>query len=435
MKRLLTLWLSLTIALTLCAHNYTFEECVEVALNNNLTLQQQRQEYSLQRLQYTQSRQNLLPSLNGNIAQNFSFGRATGADNVTISQNMANTNIALNANLIIFDGLAMKFKIDEARANMEASEHTTRQVELNIRMNITTMFLQILLNKELLNVADTQLLTTQQNVERSRQLVQQGRLAEGELLTLESQLANEQLQRTEAQNRLLLSLLDLAQAMNVTYDDNFDITIPQWLTDEQQLLPSNEEVYNAALRNRPEIQAAHAQLLAKQHALKTAKAAYSPVLSAGANLSTGYYHKFGADNDNFGNQLSNNLSSGVALNLSIPIFDKMQTPNNITRQKIAIESQQTQITQVEQTLKKEIDQAYYNAIAAQTQQMSAQQAEHSAKEAYRYAEQKYLAGRSTAYEFNSAKNSYTAARSQYLQAKFNYLFKVKILTYYMAQDL
>ena len=433
MKRISIITVTLLATLTMTARTYTLDECVDIALKNNISLQQQRGTYEIQRLQYTQSKQNLLPSLSGSVGQSFSFGRATGADNVTVSQNMANTSFGLSANLLLFDGLGMKFRIDEARANCEASEQTTKKAELDIKMNISTMFLQVLLNKELLQVADTQMEASRLKVERAEQLVREGRLAEGELYTLQAQYAKEESQRTQAENNLRLSLLDLAQAMNVNYTDDFDIIVPKELTDMSAILPSNNDVYAEALRSRPEIRAAKSQLQAEQSALKSAKAAYSPTLSAGANFGTGYYHRFGGTNADFGTQLSDNLSTGIGLNLSIPIFDKMQTPNSVKRQKIVIENQELQIEQVKQTLRKEIDQAYYNALAAQKQQLSSQKAEESSREAYRYAEQKYEAGRATSYEFYDAKNTYIGAVSDALQAKYNYLFRIRILEYYMGK--
>lgn len=419
-----------------CARTYTLQQCQDSALQNNISVRQQRNNYELQRITYTQNKQNLLPSVSGYAAENFSFGRATGVDNITRAQNMANTSFSLSANLLLFDGLGMKYRIDEARANMEASKAQTEAAEIDIRMNITTMFLQALLRKELLLVADTQLLSTRLKLDRQEQLVAEGRVAEGELYTLRAQYASEELSRIQAQNDHLLALLDLAQAMNVAFDEQFDI-VSNTLEAEQLLNPdmpvSADEVYEQALLHRPEMRAAQAQLSAQQSALKNAKAAYSPTLSAGANFGTGYYHNFGADNTNFGTQLGNNLSGGVSLNLNIPIFDRMQTPNNINRQKININNTQLQIEQTKQNLRKQIDQAYYNALAAQAQQRSAEKAMLSAAEAFRYAEQKFEAGRSSAYEYYEAKNTYVKAQSDYLQAKYNYLFKVEILKYYKGE--
>ena len=432
MKTKLVICLAL-FSLTARGQVYSLQQCIDSAIQNNISVQQQRNQYEIQRLQYNQQKQNFAPSISGSVGQNFSFGRATGADNVIVSQNMANTSFSLNANLMLFDGLGMKYRIDEARLNMQASEAKTETMEADIRMNISSMYLQVLLNKELLQVADSQLEATRLKLERNEQLVREGRLAEGELYTLQAQYAKEELSLIQAENNVRLSLLDLAQAMNVVYSEHFDIVVPTEEELQGTLLPTNDQVYEAALQNRPEIRAAESQLKANESALKGAKSAYSPTLSAGANIGTGYYHRFGGENEAFGKQLGENFQTNIGINLSIPIFDKMQTPNTVKRQKINIENQRLQISQTKQSLRKNIDQAYYNALAAQIQQSSAEKAAASAKEAYRYAEQKFEAGRATSYEYYDAKNTYTKALSEHLQAKYNYLFKLRILEYYMGK--
>lgn len=428
---------SLSLLVLLCpavllAESYTMQQCIDTALVRNLEVNTQANRTESQRLNYNQQRQNLLPHVNGSIGQSFSFGRSTGADNITLTQNIANTSIGLNASLVLFDGLGMKFRIDEARASMQASEAELEKLKSDISINICGMFLKALLNKELLAVADTQLAATGRNLQRTERMVESGRTAEGELYQQRAQYAKDELQRTQAENELRLSLLDLAQAMEIAYDPSFDITAPSDLSAEA-LLPDNNAVYEQALRTRPEIRADEAQLQAQESALKSAKAAYSPTLSAGAGVNTGYYHLFGADNAAFGKQLDYNLSTSVGLNLTIPIFDRMQTPNAVRQQKLNIKNTRLQAEQTKKNLRKEIDQAYYNALAAQQQQQSAAKAEASAAEAYRYAEQKYEAGRMSFYELNDVKNTYIRARSELLQARYNYLFKVRILEYYMGK--
>ena len=431
-KRLLTLLIA-GIAASLhivSAEQYTLEQCVSTALRNNLQVHTQQNAAESQRIQYKQAKQNLSPSVNGYASQSLSWGRSTGVDNISRSQNIANTGLGLNANLTLFDGLAMKFNIDQAKAQLNQSEASLEQIRLDITINITAMYLQVLLNKELEHVAEVQLEDTRRKVERAEALVRSNRLAQGELYTLEAQAAKEENSLIQAQNTTKLSLLDLAQAMELQYSPDFDIAPPQQADIEAGLLPDNNEVYNQALNKRPEIKAAKYNLSAQQIALKTAKAAYSPTLTFGAGVSTGYYHLYGADNAAFGKQLSDNFSTNIALNLNIPLFDRMRTPNNVKQQELRISNARIQLEQTKHDLRKKIDQAYYNAVAAHSRQQSAEKALISAQEAYHYAEQKYEAGRSTTYEFYEAKRTLQQAESEVLQSKYNYLFKLRILEYY-----
>ncbi len=422
--------LALVACTALQAKVYTLDECIQTALSNNNQMRLQQNQYAQQEIAYKQARANLLPYVSGSVGQNWVFGRSTGNDNISRSQNSAQTSFSVSANLLLWDGLKMKFAIDEAKAAMQAEAANVETVEAEIRLNISVMYLQVLLNRELLAVAETQYEDTQRKVERAEALVAANRLAQGEVYSLQAQAAKEELAKIQAESTLKLSLLDLAQAMELDDFTGFDIALPTEDELAGELLPSNEEVYLQALQNRSEIRAAELQLAANESALKSAKASYSPTISAGANVGTGYYNISGLENDKFGKQLGDNLSTSVGLSLNIPLFTQMNTTNNLRRTKLNIENAKLQIEQVKKDLRKEIDQAYYNALAAQARQYSALKAERSAAEAYRYEEQKFSAGRSTSYTYYEAKNLYVQAQSERLQSQYDYLFKLKILQYY-----
>lgn len=424
------------LAVCVCAGAQTFslQQCIDTALAHNNQLKQQTYQLRTQEVTYRQARQNLLPNLNASASQSWVFGRSIGADNVYKSTNSSQTSLGLSASLLLFDGLKMKYSIDEAKAAMLASEADVSALKADITMNISAMYLQILLNKELLETARQQLADTQLKVEQNRALVEAERLAAGELYAIEAQAAKEELAVTQAQSNLQLALLDMVQALELDSIEGFDVVVP---TDVELLagaLLTNDAVYNMALQHRPEIKAAEYNLAASEHALKSAKADYYPTLSAGASLSTGYYDMDGYQNNAFGRQLGDNLSTSVGLQLTIPIFNKMQVKNNVSRARINVENYKVQAEETKKTLRKNIDQAYYNALAAQSRETAAEKSERSAYEAYRYAEQKYESGRASVYEFYDAKLSYTLALSERIQAKYEYLFRLKILEYYAQVD-
>ena len=424
------------LAVCVCAGAQTFslQQCIDTALAHNNQLKQQTYQLRTQEVTYRQARQNLLPNLNASASQSWVFGRSIGADNVYKSTNSSQTSLGLSASLLLFDGLKMKYSIDEAKAAMLASEADVSALKADITMNISAMYLQILLNKELLETARQQLADTQLKVEQNRALVEAERLAAGELYAIEAQAAKEELAVTQAQNNLQLALLDMVQALELDSIGGFDVVVPTDLELLAGALLTNDAVYNMALQHRPEIKAAEYNLAASEHALKSARADYYPTLSAGASLSTGYYDMEGYQNNTFGRQLGDNLSTSVGLQLTIPIFNKMQVRNNVSRARINVENYKVQAEEAKKTLRKNIDQAYYNALAAQSRETAAEKSERSAYEAYRYAEQKYESGRASVYEFYDAKLSYTLALSERIQAKYEYLFRLKILEYYAQAD-
>lgn len=430
MKKSVFILFACLLACGVGAEPYSLEKCIEVALQNNNALRQTTNQYKAQQINYDQARQNLSPSLSGSIGQNWVFGRSIGADNVYHAQSSAQTSFNVSASLMLFDGLKVKFQIDEARSSRQASAADVEALQATIRMNITAMYLQVLLNKALLQESAVRLSDTQQKIDRAQGLIEAERLAAGEIYALQAQQAKEELTSVQAQGDYQLSLLNLAQAMELDSFATFDILVPDSTELVLPLLPTAEEVYGQALLHRPEVSSAQFKVQAATASLKAAKAAYSPVLSAGANVGTGYYNMYGVENNRFAQQLSDNVSSSVGLSLYVPLYTQMQTTNGVKRARLNLENAQLDLQQVKKDLLKEIDQAYYTALAAQSQHLSAQKATTASEEAFRYATSKYEGGKISVYEYYEAKNSYMQARSQQLQAQYNYLFKVRILQYY-----
>ncbi|MCQ2345920.1 MAG: TolC family protein [Paludibacteraceae bacterium] len=422
------------LSLTLGGHaaTLTLEQCIDTALVNSLSLRTQRNSYEQARLQYTQSKSSLAPSIQGSVGQNWSFGRSTGADNVIVSRNASSTSFDLSAGITLFDGLGMKFRIDEAKASMQSSAAALEEYEMQLRLTVASMYLQVLLNKQLLQVAEEQLEKTSLTLQRDSALIAAHRMAEGEIYAIRAQAAQEQLNVLQAKNTLQLSLLDLAQAIDLVDFESFDIVVP---SDEQLitgLLPDKESVYQNAIQNWPSIRKLQYSISANEAAVKGAKAAYSPTISAYASVGSNYYKMKGVENESFATQMSDNLTEGVGLTMQIPIFDRLQTPLAVRQRKMALENAQLQLEQEKKALRKDIDQAYYNAANAYVEQQSAEHSAQSFEEALRYAEQKLEAGRGTSYEYTSAKTDYLRAVSSALQAKYNYLFRLRILDYYQG---
>ncbi len=407
---------------------YTLMECIETALENNRNIKQQELSRRQREIAYSQARADLLPSLNASAGQNFVFGRSIGLDNVYQNTNSSQTNFGIGADITLFDGLRMKHNIDARKAEMYASEADLEKMQDDIVMSVSTAFLQALLNKELLRIAENQLETTEADITRREELVNSGKMARGELLEQEAQLATEELNRVQAESNLRLALLDLAQIMELEAFDDFDITAPpaESLISETPLLAS-EAVYESALLNRPELRGMRYRLESSQKELLMARSQYFPTLSFGANMGTGYYNMSGRDNDAFHTQLRNNMSNSLGFNLRIPIFNKFQIRNSVQNAQLAIANTQLEMDKTRIDLRKKIEQAYYNAIGAKSRWEAAQKSVEASRESYRFAEEKYESGRANSYELFLAKNNLTRVLGEEAQAKYEYAFRLKIL--------
>lgn len=407
---------------------FTLPECIDIALENNRDIKQQELNKQQRLVAYNQARANLLPGVNASAGQSFIFGRSIGLDNTYQNTNSSQTNLNIGAEITIFDGLRMKYNIDGRRADMFLSEADLERIQDEVIMSVSTAFLQALLNHELLMISENQMETTQANLQRSRELVNSGRMAKGELYEIEAQIAKEELNRVRAESNYKLALLDLAQIMELDNFNDFDIVSPpaETLIDETPLL-SSQLVYESALTNRPEIRSIQYQLESNMYEKLIARSQYYPTLSFGASMGTGYYNMNGRVNDSFATQLKNNISNSLGFNLRIPIFNRFQVKNNVQNAEIAIANTRLEMDKTKLELRKRIEQAYYNAVGAESRWKAAQKSVTASNEAYRFAEEKHESGRANSYELFLAKNNQTQALGEEAQAKYEYAFRLKIL--------
>ncbi|HOM62682.1 MAG TPA: TolC family protein [Dysgonamonadaceae bacterium] len=406
----------------------TLEQCIAIALENNRNVKQQELNKQNREIAYNQARADLLPNLNASAGQNFVFGRSIGLDNTYQNTNSSQTSFSLGSDITLFDGLRMKHNIDARRADVNASQADLDKIRDDIVISVSTAFLQVLLNKELLQISEDQIELTNANIAQRSELIKNGKMAEGEIYELEAQKAKEELNRVQAESNLKLALLDLAQIMEMENVSDLDITAPpaEKLISESILL-SSDVVYQNALINRPEISGANFRLESAQKEVLMSKAQLYPTLSFGANVGTGYYHMSNRTNDSFSSQMRNNMSNSVGFSLRIPIFNRFQVRNSIRTAQIAVENSRLEMDKTKLDLRKRIEQAYYNALGANSRWEAAKKSEIAGREAYRFAEQKFENGRANSYELFQAKNNLTQVLGEMAQAKYEYAFRLKIL--------
>jgi len=340
-------------------------------------------------------------------------------------------------NMDLFQGFKTYNQLRSNQLDIQTSLFELDQVRENVEINVMAFYLQVLLNREILEVAKMQETISIEMVQKAELLVNNGKSSDAELYVAKSTLANDHYSVVEAENNLNLSKLDLAQLINFPNVAEFDIIEldKEYLIDEllNRSIDANYLINNA-LQNRPSIKAALNRIEKAKIDIKTAQSSWYPSLSLFANYSSGYNYMFTPSsaypNESFNLQFIDNTREVVGLSLSIPIFDKLNTHYNVKLAKLTVQSQVYQMEEDKLTLVKEIQQAHANAIAAKERYVSAFEAYHAAKVSFEYEKIRYSEGASTSYEFNESKNKYLKAESQLIQSKFDYIFRIKILEFY-----
>lgn len=417
---------------------WSLQQCIDYAVENNVSVQQTALQRDYQALSLKTSKLSFLPDLNAGLGQDFSFGRATGKDNVTVDQSMGNTTFRLSTSMPIFTGLRITNQIKADKLDLQAATDDLSKAQEDLTLQIAGFYLNVLYNKELVAIADDQVAISEAQVENCESLVAAGKKPESELYENRAQLAVDMQTRTEAANALQLAILELCQTINYTDVAAFDVAdvdVERLLATELDRLASPDDAYRYSLENRPAIRASEARIASSLASVKVAQSAYYPQLSLNAGYNTGYYHLFNGENVGFGTQLGNNSSEYISLSLSIPIFNRLSTVNQVKQARITVENRQLALENEKQSLLKEIQTAYYNAVAARDKYVAAGRTAESARVAFDYEQAKYDSGKSTPYDFNTAKLRLEKVRAQETQAKYEFLFRNKIFAFYNGEAI
>lgn len=439
-KLLLLVILVVLVKLDILAQNkqWTLRECCEYAVAHNISIKQTDNQRRKQELSLSTARNSRLPDLSASIGENFSFGRGLTAENTYSNTNTSSTSFSLGTSVPLFTGFQIPNTIKLNQLNLEAATMDLEKAKNDICVQVAQAYVQILYDMEICDVARRQITIDSLQVHRLQVMLDNGKASQAELSQQLATLAQSRLTATQADNQLQLDILALTQLLELPSPEGFTIFRPspdsQLSTLNAQLI-SPDLIYQEALTARPEVAAEQLRLQGTENSIKIAQSALYPSLSFSAGLGTNYYKTSGFEADGFGTQLKNNFSQYLGLNLQIPIFNRFSTRNNIRSARIDRETQELQLDNVKKTLYKEIQQVYYNAIAAQEKWKSSEQAMLAAQDAFTLMQAKYENGKANFTEFNEAKMNYLKSESNLVQAQYEYIYQSRLLDFYRGHEL
>ncbi|MBO5593687.1 MAG: TolC family protein [Prevotella sp.] len=417
---------------------WSLRDCCDHAVANNISVKQKAKDVEKQGYTLSTALNSRLPNLSGTASQNFSFGRGLTEDNIYANTNTSNTSLQLQTSVPIFTGFQIPENIKLNRLNLEAATADLEKAKNDIRMEVAKAYVQILYDQEISAVAHRQVAIDSMQVARLKAFVENGKASEAELSRQKATMANSQLTATQADNNTRLAILTLTQLLELTTPEGFQIVSPtedelMHIADLSLALP--DQIYQEALSVKPEIRSQELRLKGAEHSINIAKAGHYPKLNFSAGLGTNYYTTSGFPSNSFGEQVKNNFSQFIGLNLTIPIFDRFSVRNSVRSAKVDRENRQLTLDNTKKTLYKEIQQVYYNALNAQAKENSSRQAVISSKDAFELTQAKYENGKANITEFNEAKNTYLKSESDLVQARYEHLYQRALLDFYRGREL
>ena len=414
---------------------WSLKQCIEHALEHNISIKQQKTTVENSEILLNTARSARLPSLIASANQSFSFGRGLTSDNTYTNRGTQSTGFDMGTSIPLITGGQIPNTIAARKIDLQAALADLEKAREDISLQVTSQYLECLYQKELMEVAERQCELSKNQLRRIKLLFDNGKKSEADLAEAQSAVANDELTLTQATNNYDLTLLTLSQLLELDTPQGFAVEKPAEASSTLSALNQAPSADGLEYSTRPSIIAQQYRLKSAERNIRIAKAGYYPTLNFSAGLGSSYYKTSGFQADPFGTQMKNNFNQYISLSLSFPIFNRFTTRNAVRQARVAVESQRLALENTRKTLYKEMQQAYYNAVAAQKQYQSSQTACDAASASFILMQKKYENGKANSTEFEEQKTRYMKAQADHLQAKYTYIFRQKILNYYRGEPL
>lgn len=452
---------------------WTLQRCIDEAFQKNITLQQSALQVELAEISQVDAKGALLPSLNAQGGHGYNWGQTIDPfTNTFATERIRSNNLGIGTGMTLFNGFQNINRVRQGTIDVEVQKANLERAQNDLALNVTNAFLNVVFQEEFLKVAQANLSATEAQVERIKQLVDAGAAPVGNLYDIEAQLASDQASLVRSENSVNLAYLAIRQLLLIddAQADDFIISAPgTTIVDEIRLPDSPRAAVNTALQSFPEVKSAMAGVESANLGLKIAKGGMSPRLNVSYSYGTGYSgarqvpvgelipagtqpigfvegtgavvvapsfeYSGGFETKAFNDQLRDNINQSLFFNLTIPLFNGFAIRNNVKRAEVGIVSAQNNLELVKQQLRQTVETAYADALASLNSYRAAESSVRAAELAFEFADVRYKSGASNIVDYTTARARFDAARADLIRSKYDYIFRAKVLEFYMGQPL
>ena len=416
---------------------WTMQECIDYAMQNNITLQKARLSQQSAVEDVKGSKGALLPTVSASANQSLCYRPWQNTGSTTVTNGMVNTKVdktylngsyGVNAQWTVWNGNKNTNNVKLNKLSGQQAELQVAETANSIQERIAQLYVQILYLDESIKVSKASLETSQKNEERGKEMVEVGKMSKADLAQLTAQRASDEYNVVDAQAQMANYKLQLKQLLELTGEEEFDVVIPQ-TTDDQALaeIPALQNVYQQALLSRPEIESSKLAIESSDLNVKIAKAGWLPSLSLSGSFSTSTNS---LSSNGWSNQMKTNFSTQAGLTLSVPLFDGRQTRTSVNKAKIQRQQAQLDLQDQQKTLYQTIEGYWLDANTNQQRFRAAQTTVESEQQSYDLLAEKFNLGLTNIIELMNGKDKLLSAQQNRLQSKYQTILNQQLLRFY-----
>ena len=436
MKRIAVVLLTVITTVTYAQNRvWSLEDCVNYAMENNLDVQRGLNTLLSNEQDIEGARGNLYPSLNANLSQSMSVGTVELFQGEFVDRTFHSTGAGISLNQNVYSGMRNRMQLKRSELTYDINEINLNLTRDNIMLNVATQYLNVLFNVENLNVARAQYEFSKTQLDQVRSLVDAGVQPQANIYDAEATLANDAQNVTVAENNYQLALLSLSQLLQLPFE-GFQVEIVQLDDPAAELMYEDiNMIMNYAMANRNEIKFAEKNIENAHLATSIAKSGYYPSVSFGYGFNTAANFSNLTSSNSFFQQINDNKGHSFNVNVGIPIFSRLQNKTNVARSKIQEETSKLNLEQAKLDLESNIQSAYTDAQAALKTYEAAKKSLEFQELAFENARDRYNLGSMNAFELDQARIRYINAQSNQIRSKYDFVFKTKVLDFYLGKPI
>ena len=412
---------------------WTLEQCVKHALENNITILQAQNSLLSSEQDIVSAKGNFLPAVNSNISGGASLGNIEVFPGEFRDREFYSTSLGLGFSQSVFNGFRNINLLNQSKLSLERNQYELEKLKDDISLNVANGYLNVLFNKENLDLANSQVEFSKFQVSQVQTLVEAGSEPMSTLIETQATYSRDIQNLTIAENSHVLSLLSLSQLLQLPFE-NFDVEVVQIDAPSANLMYDDvAPIINYAMENRNEIKVAERDIELSKLSTKISKSAYLPNISMGYGFNASANFSNLTSDDQFIDQLNDNKGHSVNMNISIPIFNRNQTKAQVNKSKIQEETTNLALDQVKINLVSTVQRAFTDAKAAFRAYEAAKLSLGSQELAFENSKQRFNLGALNSFDLEQSRIRLLNAKSSLINAKYDFIFKTKVLDYYLGK--
>ena len=369
--------------------------------------------------------------------------------------------------MVLFDGFRIKNNIKKSEIDLRAAEADNQQVVQDIALQTALAYLNVLFTQESINISEQQLAVSRGQLSQVNKSIKAGALPAAEALNVEAQIAQSESAVIVSQNNYDLALFQLKQLMRIPPSEDVVIKIPENITvDTDPFLLEFDDIADQAIRNRHDLRAAQLRTESSTIDIDIAKAGYYPSLNLGANVRTNFSNQARElagftqelveqefiindipvnvgqnvnvpvlEDSSFGTQLDNFLSYGFGISLNVPIYNNGINKANVQRAELGIKNQELTYRQLKENFEMTLQQSLADARAAKRRLEASEKSLEAQRKASDNLSKRFAIGTANSFEWENQKSQLEQAEINALIDKYDYLFKIKVIEFYLGKPL